>query len=104
MVSVDVKHHVYVPNEIFLFRLEPDEFGFICAGVSNAGGHKRNTRCSLELSDRNILPFEQQRKTFRLLTNYASGWRKDVINQCWVFGSVAEAHSEEDNRQIPGSV
>ena len=39
MVSVDVKHHVYL--------LDSNGLGFINAGVSNVGGYERNAWCNL---------------------------------------------------------
>ena len=67
--------------------------GFICAGVSNEGGYKRNAR--YELSVTNLLPLQQQQKTVSWqfsetygVTSRGSGWKKSVVDQRFEFGDV----------------
>ena len=75
------------------FRLDSNDFGFICTCVSNVVC--KETSDLLELSVTNILPFEHdQKKLFvsreffetHSVINYGSGWRKDVVNPCLEFG------------------
>ena len=43
------------------FRLHSNDFGFICAGVSNVVSYKGNICYNLSVTD--LLPFEQQKKS-----------------------------------------
>ena len=69
--------------------LDPDNFGFICAGESDVGGSERNTRhslscllqiyCYLSTNESPSVTWWQFSKTYGV-TNYGSGWRNDVVN------------------------
>ena len=56
-----------------------------CDGDSHADDYKRNAQCSLS-----CLLVDSFLETYGL-TNYSSGWRKDVINQCLEFATIPEA-------------
>ena len=77
------------------FPLDSDDFGFICAGVSNVvsckrnvGGQKTKTKtpaiiwvvCYITTTKENLFvrwPFSE---TYGVI-NYGSGWRNDDVNQ-----------------------
>ena len=74
-------------------RLDSNDFGFICAGVSNVVSYKRNVWYNLScqtychLSTKEKLPVRGQFSETCGVISYGSGWRKDVVNQCLEFGS-----------------
>ena len=70
------------------FCLDSNGFGFICAGISNVGGYKRNAwyklSCLLQIYCHLMSVSWQFLETYGI-TNYCSGWRKGVINECLGF-------------------
>ena len=56
--------------------LHSNDFGLVCAGVSNACGYKRNAQYNIGLTISRKIS-----KTYGII-NHGSGWRKDAMNQC----------------------
>ena len=71
------------------FRLDWNDSGFICAGVSDVVSYKRNvwynlscllqTYCRLSIMEKLFVS-----ETYGVIS-YGSAWRKDVLNQCLEF-------------------
>ena len=82
------------------FRLDSNDFGFIWAGVSYMVSYKRNVWYNLLLSvvcyelTAIWAPSKKMLVSWQIsgpygITKYASGWRKDVVNQCLEFGLLS---------------
>ena len=72
------------------FRLDRNDFGFICAGVSNMGGHERNASYNLScllqpyfclIANEKLSVSLQLFQTYGVIS-YGSVWRKDAVNKC----------------------
>ena len=78
------------------FHLDWNDFGFICDGLSNVGGYKRNawfswscllqTYCYLSINEK--LSVCRQFWENYGVTICGSAWRKDVVSQCLEFGLI----------------
>ena len=92
-LEATVSKHIYIYvnmgrvhpgfNKNVLSRFKWFWFYSFCAGKSDVSGYKRNAWYNLSVT--NLLPSKHQWKTVREtygVTNYGSGWRKDVVNQC----------------------
>ena len=50
------------PTTTKQFRLDADDFSFICVGGSSVGGYETKHLIQLDFSVTNVLPFQHQRK------------------------------------------
>ena len=77
------------------FRPDSNDVGLICNAARNMHGYKRNAwynlSCRLQTychwSTNEKLSVSWQFSETYVVTSYSSGWRKDAVNQCLVFGS-----------------
>ena len=70
------EHEARPPQTQEEFRLDSNNFGFICDGIVSVDSY---TKTPYALS-------WQFSKTYgRITNNYGSSWRKDVVNQCLEF-------------------
>ena len=83
-----------VKNTKKKFRLDSNDFGFICAGVSNVGGYEGNAWCYEPTAI--LAPTKKKTKKLSVSWHYSepcgvisecSGWRKAVVNLCLEFAS-----------------